>query len=112
MKKLYYTIGEVSQITEVEPYILRYWETIFKDLSPSKNQAGKRVYTQKHIQTIFRLKELIHDKKYSTAGAKLALQNKEDSSSKQDHQTEQLPRAVRQDLNEIKQFLNKLLKEL
>lgn len=112
MKKLYYTIGEVSQITEVEPYILRYWETIFEDLSPSKNQAGKRVYTQKHIQTIFRLKELIHDKKYSTAGAKLALRNTGDASSKQNQQTEQLPRAVRQDLNEIKQFLNKLLKHL
>ena len=112
MKKLYYTIGEVSQITGVEPYILRYWETIFEELSPSKNQTGKRVYTQNHIQTIFRLKELIHDKKYSTAGAKMELRNQKQTSSKKSPQPEPLPRAVRQDLNEIKQFLNKLLEQL
>lgn len=112
MKKLYYTIGEVSRITEVEPHILRYWETIFDELSPSKNQAGKRVYTQKHLQTIFQLKELIHEKKYSTAGAKIALRHSEQSIEEQKNESPPLPVDLKQDLNEIKQFLNRLLQHL
>jgi DNA-binding transcriptional MerR regulator len=44
MKKLYYSIGEVSDITDVEAHVLRYWETVFNELNPKKNKAGNRVY--------------------------------------------------------------------
>ncbi|MBI2416539.1 MAG: MerR family transcriptional regulator, partial [Ignavibacteriales bacterium] len=52
IKKLYYSISEVSKITEVEQYVLRYWETEFEGLNPQKNRAGNRAYTNKDIQLV------------------------------------------------------------
>ena len=70
IKKLYYSISEVSKITEVEQYVLRYWETEFEQLKPLKNRAGNRIYTNKDIQTILLIKNLLRDKKYTIEGAK------------------------------------------
>jgi DNA-binding transcriptional MerR regulator len=70
IKKLYYSISEVSKITEVEQYVLRYWETEFEQLSPQKNRAGNRIYTNKDIQTILLIKNLLREKKYTIEGAK------------------------------------------
>ena len=50
IKKLYYSIGEVSKLTKLKPYVLRYWETEFKKLSPPKNRAGNRTYRQEDIE--------------------------------------------------------------
>ena len=75
MKKLYYSIGEVSEITGIEPHVLRYWESVFKDLNPKKNKGGNRVYKEKDIEIIVKLKKLIKEKKYSTKGAKQVLEN-------------------------------------
>lgn len=107
MKKLYYTIGEVSEITDVEPHILRYWETKFDRLSPTKNSAGKRTYTDQHIELILKLKQLIQDEKYSTAGAKQALDEDPDSDDQQ-----HIPYDLQRDLKEIKHFLNSMLNKL
>ncbi len=70
IKKLYYSISEVSKITEVEQYVLRYWETEFEQLKPQKNRAGNRIYTNKDIQTILLIKNLLREKKYTIEGAK------------------------------------------
>jgi DNA-binding transcriptional MerR regulator len=70
IKKLYYSISEVSKITEVEQYVLRYWETEFEQLKPQKNRAGNRIYTNKDIQTILLIKNLLKEKKYTIEGAK------------------------------------------
>ena len=70
IKKLYYSISEVSKITEVEQYVLRYWETEFEQLKPQKNRAGNRIYTNKDIQTILLIKNLLREKKYTNEGAK------------------------------------------
>ncbi len=75
MKKLYYSISEVSKITEVEQYVLRYWETEFEGLNPQKNRAGNRIYTNKDIQLIMQIKSLLRDKKYTIIGAKKILEN-------------------------------------
>jgi len=56
IKKLYYSISEVSKLTSVEQYILRYWETEFEQLRPQKNRAGNRIYTNKDINVILRIK--------------------------------------------------------
>ncbi|MEL7834120.1 MerR family transcriptional regulator [Fodinibius sp. Rm-B-1B1-1] len=106
MKKLYYSIGEVSDITDVEAHVLRYWETVFDELNPKKNKAGNRVYKENDIETILKLKELIQEKKYSTEGAQqvLAEGGEEDS--------EKIPVSVKKDLKEIRLFLNKLLEKL
>jgi DNA-binding transcriptional MerR regulator len=75
IKKLYYSISEVSKITEVEQYVLRYWETEFEELKPQKNRAGNRIYTNKDIQLILLIKSLLREKKYTIEGAKKILEN-------------------------------------
>ncbi len=110
MKKLYYSIGEVTKITGVEPHVLRYWEKVFPQLSPSKNKAGKRVYTDKNIQTVMELKTLIKDKKYSTAGAKKALRQKKQSPDKEDEINKRL--SLKKDLQEIKLLLKRIHENL
>ena len=106
MKKLYYSIGEVSDITDVEAHVLRYWETVFDELSPKKNKAGNRVYKESDIETILKLKELIQEKKYSTEGAQQVLAKDDDEEDKD------VPVAVKKDLKEIRLFLNELLEKL
>jgi DNA-binding transcriptional MerR regulator len=75
IKKLYYSISEVSKITDMEQYVLRYWETEFEQLNPQKNRAGNRIYTNKDIQIILHIKSLLRDKKYTIEGAKKILLN-------------------------------------
>ena len=69
-KRLYYRIGEVSKLTGLEDYILRYWESEFKTLAPVKNKAGQRIYTQEDVDLILRIKELLYKDKYTIAGSK------------------------------------------
>lgn len=111
MKKLYYSIGEVSEITSVEPHVLRYWETIFKELSPRKNKAGNRNYREEDITLVLKLKELIQDKKYSTAGAKKFLKN-ENQPDKSDEPKNELSYEAKKDLKEVRVFLEKLKNKL
>ncbi len=111
MQKLYYTIGETSRLTGVEPHVLRYWETLFHELNPDKNRAGKRVYKEKDIRVILTLKDLIQKKKYSTAGARKVL--KEQKKSPQDKEdSTSLPAELRHDLNRVRLFLSDLLNKL
>jgi len=73
IKKLYYSISEVSKITDVEQYVLRYWETEFEQLKPQKNRAGNRIYTNKDISLIMQIKNLLREKKYTIEGARKIL---------------------------------------
>lgn len=73
IKKLYYSISEVSKITDLEQYVLRYWESEFEQLKPQKNRAGNRVYTNKDIQLILHIKQLLRDERYTIEGAKQVL---------------------------------------
>ncbi|MBE2279151.1 MAG: MerR family transcriptional regulator [Ignavibacteriaceae bacterium] len=73
IKKLYYSISEVSKITDVEQYVLRFWENEFEQLKPQKNRAGNRIYTNKEIELIIYIKTLLKDQKYTIEGAKQVL---------------------------------------
>ena len=73
IKKLYYSIGEVSKTTGLKQYVLRYWETEFKQLNPTKNKAGNRTYRQKDIDLIFEIKNLLYDEKFTIEGARKML---------------------------------------
>lgn len=75
IKKLYYSISEVSKITNIEQYVLRYWETEFEQLKPQKNRAGNRIYTNKDIQLILHIKTLLRERKYTIEGAKKIMEN-------------------------------------
>ena len=70
IKKLYYSIGEVSDITGLKQYVLRYWETEFPHLKPSKNSAGNRIYRQNDIDNLLEIKKLLHEEKFTIKGAK------------------------------------------
>ncbi len=73
IKKLYYSISEVSKITNLEQYVLRYWESEFEELQPAKNRAGNRIYTNKDIQLILFIKRLLREERYTIEGAKQVL---------------------------------------
>ena len=75
IKKLYYSIGDVSQMTGLKQYVLRYWETEFSILSPEKNKAGNRRYRKEDIKVIRHIKELLYDKKFTIRGAKQYLED-------------------------------------
>jgi DNA-binding transcriptional MerR regulator len=68
-KKVYYSIGEVCDLTGLKPHVLRYWETQFDVLNPTKNRAGNRVYRSKDIEIILLVKRLLYQKKYTIEGA-------------------------------------------
>lgn len=126
IKKLYYSISEVSKITEIEQYVLRYWETEFEQLSPQKNRAGNRIYTNKDIQLILYIKELLREKKYTIEGAKKLLEEYSHGKQPQMEITEKdsivevqrtpedsgAKSSIKEDLEEIKSFLEYLLSKI
>ncbi|MBI1821584.1 MAG: MerR family transcriptional regulator [Nitrospirae bacterium] len=72
-EKMFYKIGEVSQITGLESYVLRFWENQFPVLHPKKNNGGQRVYLSKDIQLILKIKKMLYEEGYTIIGAKKAL---------------------------------------
>ncbi len=68
--KLFYKIGEVSRIADIEPYVLRYWETEFPFLKPRKNKAGQRVYVKKDLEFILQIKKLLYQERYTIEGVR------------------------------------------
>jgi len=72
--KLYFKIGEVSELLGVEPYVLRYWETEFPVLSPKKSGTGHRLYRRKDVELLLRIKHLLREKRYTIEGARQSLQ--------------------------------------
>ena len=83
VKKLYYSIGEVSDLTNLKAYVLRYWETEFSSLKPTKNRAGNRTYRQKDIDIILEIKDLLYNKKYTIEGARNSILKKSDPTKSQ-----------------------------
>jgi DNA-binding transcriptional MerR regulator len=72
--KLYFKIGEVSELLGVEPYVLRYWETEFAVLSPKKSGTGHRLYRRKDVELLLRIKHLLYEKRFTIEGARQTLQ--------------------------------------
>lgn len=68
--KLFYKIGEVSKITGVETYVLRYWETEFSFLRPRKNKSGQRVYIKKDVELIIQIKRMLYQERYTIEGVR------------------------------------------
>ena len=71
-----HTIGEVSRLADLKPFVLRYWETEFPMLAPTKDDAGRRVYRQQDVDMVFRIKRLLYDEGYTIAGARRHLREK------------------------------------
>ncbi len=71
--KRYYRIGEVSRITGVKPYVLRYWESEFRWMSPVKSRSKQRLYRRRDIETILLIKKLLYEERFTIAGARKKL---------------------------------------
>ena len=72
-KKIYYSIGEVCDLSGLKAHVLRYWETQFDVLKPTKNRAGNRVYRSRDVEVVLLVKHLLYDEKYTIEGANLKL---------------------------------------
>jgi DNA-binding transcriptional MerR regulator len=72
-EKLFFKIGEVCDITQVQAHVLRYWESEFPMLAPQKNRAGQRTYRKRDVEMVLRIKELLYEDQYTIAGAKKKL---------------------------------------
>jgi len=68
--KLYFRIGEVSDLVGVRPYVLRYWESEFSDIKPSKSKSGQRLYKRRDVETLVRIKQLLYEERFTIDGAK------------------------------------------
>jgi DNA-binding transcriptional MerR regulator len=121
IKKLYYSISEVSKITDLEQYVLRYWESEFEQLKPAKNRAGNRIYTNRDIKLILHIKKLLRDERYTIEGAKQVLKAYTpdlDSGEQLELIDAPKPRVkikdeqLRADVTEVKKFLEELLEKL
>ncbi|HEY0592863.1 MAG TPA: MerR family transcriptional regulator [Thermoanaerobaculia bacterium] len=75
-----FKIGEVCRLAGVQPYVLRYWETEFPPLAPGKTGGGQRLYTQREIDVILRIKALLYEEGFTIAGAKKKLEGELDAS--------------------------------
>jgi len=73
--KLFFKIGEVCEITDTQPYVLRYWESEFPALAPAKNSSGQRIYRRRDIETVLRIKQLLYEEGFTIAGAKKRLES-------------------------------------
>jgi len=91
--KLYFKIGEVSDLLGVEAYVLRYWESEFSVLSPKKSGTGHRLYRRKDVELLLRIKYLLYEKKFTIEGARQSLQDEAKAGKPK-------PKRVQQDLFE------------
>ena len=71
--KLFFKIGEVCEITDTQPYVLRYWESEFRWMAPGKSRANQRLYRKQDIETILLIKKLLYEERFTIAGAKKRL---------------------------------------
>jgi DNA-binding transcriptional MerR regulator len=111
----FFSIREVSQLTQVKSYVIRYWETQFSALRPARRESGQRKFTQKDVDAILRIKELLYDKRFTIAGAKQYLKRESRRGSAQlrleldptptASQTLDALRTVRKDLEEALKIL-------
>ncbi|CAN5681174.1 hypothetical protein BH23GEM6_BH23GEM6_04560 [soil metagenome] len=108
-RRAFYSIGEVCDMLGIKPHVLRYWETQFPLLSPSKNRAGNRVYTGKELDQIALIRRLVHDERYTIEGARLRLRELEEEGTSAEQSSRALEtsflRSLGEELEEIAALL-------
>ncbi len=109
--KKYFTIGEVSRLTGIKPYVLRYWESEFKLLRPARRDSGQRRYIRKDIELIITIKSLLYEHKFSIAGAKRKLKEQNKKIEKQSELFAEDSAAISL-IKEIKKEITEILKML
>src|SRR5271157_4450684 len=110
--KLFFRIGEVSQLVGVEAYVLRYWESEFPGLSPRKSSSGQRMFRRKDVELLLRIKHLLYDRKFTIEGARKALQEKNKSTEDVRNSTKQAELFASSPLPEIRKQVSEILQIL
>lgn len=100
-----YKIGEVCKMADVQPYVLRYWETEFPALAPNKSGGGQRLYSKREIDIILRIKQLLYSEGFTIAGAKKKLEGETSDSVPS---TKDLTRALLDVKKELRAILEML----
>ena len=115
VKKLYYSIGEVSELTGLKQYVLRYWETEFAHLKPNKNSAGNRIYRHNDIDNLLEIKKLLHEEKFTIKGAKQYLKSHKEEKNVQRTVNKVVPILDKNEINVLKKLkfgIEELLKDI
>jgi DNA-binding transcriptional MerR regulator len=105
-----YKIGEVCKVADLQPYVLRYWETEFPQLSPNKSGGGQRLYTKRELDIILRIKDLLYKEGFTIAGAKKKLET--DLETPIADAAAESPRVSNEGLAKVKRELRELLEML
>ena len=102
--KLYFRISEVSRLTGLEPYVLRYWESEFKQIKPVRTKSKHRLYRRKDLNIIFEIKRLLYQEQYTIAGAKKRLEEivREEKNESGNQREVDLKKAILNILEELK----------
>lgn len=101
--KIYFRIGEVSEITQIPTYVLRFWETEFNRIKPKRTSSGQRLYKKADVELVFKIKRLLHDKKYTIRGAKqflLAERRENQHENQHERQTDERQKNENKDANQ------------
>ncbi len=101
-------MGEVSELTGLAPHVLRNWEKTYPQLKPKKNSAGNRAYKDEEVQLIFKIKDLLEEKKFTSEGVKKVLSGENEAIVV----NTAVSSDIKKDLTEMKVFLNQLLEKL
>lgn len=109
IRKLYYSIREVSERTGLKPHVLRYWESEFEELRPKKNRAGNRAYTERDIEVVERIQALLRDEKYTIEGARQVMEREAEGEAPLREALAGLPR---ERLEDLRAFLSDVLRRL
>ena len=110
--KLYFRIGEVSELVGVEPYVLRYWETEFPAVGPKKSDTGHRMYRRKEVELLLQIKYLLYEKQYTIEGARQYLSGEKAGKRQRPMKTEQRDLFGGDALPDIRRELAAILKLL
>ncbi len=111
--KVFYRVGEVSQLVGVESYVLRYWEKMFPQLKPEKDETGQRVYTRSDIDLILRIKDLLYEERYTIDGARKRLRRESRGESKENRDSGDVQKLlmVLKDVKDVLQEVSALLEK-
>jgi DNA-binding transcriptional MerR regulator len=103
--KRYFTIGEVSELCDVKPHVLRYWETEFPSLKPVKRRGNRRYYQRHDVLMVRQIRSLLYEQGYTIGGARLRLDG--DGAKQESAMSSQIIRQVRIELEEVLQLLKR-----
>ena len=105
--RLYFRIGEVAKLCRLPAYVLRFWETEFPQLKPVKSSTGQRMYRQRDVENVLRIKKLLYDEGFTIAGARQHLKAELKPSQRQDGLP--FPRQRSADFKKVRQGLQEIL---